>query len=223
MISMSDSTRSRRAITHRGAMSSPSLKTRAARLSPAFALGLALTSCAAERPYVWAEQTKDASDWEPGGRIRTGDRIYVLVRGHEQLSGDFEVRADGSYVQPIVGTIGVAGKTPREAAALIGRRLAGVLERPEVSVAALAPRAPTISVLGQVTEPGRFEISRDEGVLSAIARAKGLTIFADRDAIYVLRKQPGTTRIRFRYGDLTGGQKRSFDFRLRDGDVVVVE
>ena len=182
-----------------------------------------LAGCAAEHPYIWADQAKDASDWEPGGRIRTGDRIYVLVHGHDQLSGEFEVRADGSYVQPVVGTIQVAGNTPKQAAALIRRRLTGVLENPNVSVAAVAPRAPTISVLGQVTEPGRFEISRDEGVLSAIARAKGLTIFADRDAIYVLRKEPKTTRIRFRYGDLTGAQKRSLDFRLRDGDVVVVE
>jgi polysaccharide biosynthesis/export protein len=209
MVSMSDSMHSPRAI--------------AVQTSLTFALALSLASCAAERPYVWAEQARDASDWDSRGRIRTGDRIYVLVRGHAQLSGEFEVRADGSYVQPIVGTISVAGKTPTEAATAISKRLSGVLERPEVSVAALAPRAPTISVLGQVTEPGRFEISRDEGVLSAIARAKGLTIFADRDAIYVLRKEPRTTRIRFRYGDLTAGQKRSFDFRLRDGDVVVVE
>src|SRR5687767_11896135 len=90
------------------------------RLSQAFALALSLASCAAERPYVWAEQAKDASDWDSRGRIRTGDRIYVLVRGHEQLSGEFEVRADGSYVQPLLGTIAVAGKTPKEAAALIG-------------------------------------------------------------------------------------------------------
>ncbi len=194
-----------------------------ARFLTAVACAAVLVGCAAERPYVWAEQARDASGWEPGARISVGDRIYVLVRGQDQLSGEFEVRADGSYVQPVVGTIGVAGKTPKEAALLISRRLNGVLERPEVSVAAISPRAPTISVLGQVTEPGRFEISRDEGVLSALARAKGLTIFADRDAIYVLRKQPHTMRIRFRYGDLTGAQKRSFDFRLRDGDVVVVE
>jgi polysaccharide biosynthesis/export protein len=207
-------------------MISPNGKTRfgrSARFSAAVVSAALLSSCAAERPYVWAEQAKDASDWEPGARINVGDRIYVLVRGHDQLSGEFEVRADGSYVQPIVGTIRIAGKTPKEAAVLVSRRLTGVLERPQVSVATISPRAPSISVIGQVTEPGRFEISRDEGVLSAIARAKGLTIFADRDAIYVLRKQPRTMRIRFRYGDLTGGQKRSFDFRLRDGDVVVVE
>jgi polysaccharide biosynthesis/export protein len=186
-------------------------------------LGAIFLGCASERPYVWVQQAEATSDWEPGSKIRVGDRIYVLVRGHDQLSGEFEVRADGSYVQPIVGTIRVAGKTPKQAALLISRRLKGVLERPEVSVAALAPRPPTISVLGQVTEPGRFEITSDEGVLSALARAKGLTIFADRDGIYVLRKQPRAMRIRFRYGDLTGGEKQSLGFRLRDGDVVVVE
>ncbi len=183
----------------------------------------ALAGCAADQPYVWAQQSKTAADWEPGGPIRTGDRIYVLVRGQDQFSGEFEVRADGSYVQPIVGAIRVAGKTPREASQLIQDRLRGILERPQVEVAALSPRTPTVSVVGQVTEPGRFEITSDENVLSALARAKGLTIWADRDGIYVIRRYPEIVRIRFRYADLTGGQVKSVGFRLRDGDIVVVE
>jgi polysaccharide export outer membrane protein len=182
-----------------------------------------LLACASEKPYVWAQQSRTAVDWEPGGPIRTGDRIYVLVRGQDQLSGEFEIRADGSYVQPIIGAIRVSGKTPRQASQLIKQRLRGIVERPEVEVAALSPRPPTVSVLGQVTEPGRFEITSDEGVLSALARAKGLTIFADRDGIYVLRRYPEIVRIRFRYADLTGGQAECVGFRLRDGDVVVVE
>jgi polysaccharide biosynthesis/export protein len=179
--------------------------------------------CASQRPYVWVQQSRTPADWEPGGPIRTGDRLYVLIRGQDQLSGEFEVRADGSYVQPIVGAIRVAGKTPRQATQLLQRRLRGILERPEIELAVLSPRPPTVSVLGQVTEPGRFEITSDEGVLTALARAKGLTIFADRDGIYVLRRYPEIVRIRFRYADLTGGQQESVAFRLRDGDVVVVE
>lgn len=183
----------------------------------------ALCGCASDQPYVWAQQSKTAADWEPSGPIRTGDRIYVLVRGQDQFSGEFEVRADGSYVQPIVGAIRVAGKTPREASELIKTRLRGILERPQVEVAALSPRTPTVSVVGQVTEPGRFEITSDESVLSALARAKGLTIWADRDGIYVIRRYPEIVRVRFRYADLTGGQAKSVGFRLRDGDIVVVE
>jgi polysaccharide biosynthesis/export protein len=201
-----------------------SASNRQARVAIATLLACAgLVGCAAERPYVWVQQSHVATEWEPGGPIRTGDRIYVLVRGQDQLSGEFEVRTDGSYVQPVLGAIRVVGKTPRQAAQLIKQRLQGIIEKPEVEVAALSPRPPTVSVLGQVTEPGRFEITSDEGVLTALARAKGLTIFADRDGIYVLRRYPEIVRIRFRYADLTGGQAESCAFRLRDGDVVVVE
>jgi polysaccharide export outer membrane protein len=200
-----------------------STTSRPVRVAVALLVTCSVFGCASERPYVWVQQSRTAADWEPGGPIRTGDRIYVRVRGQDQLSGEFEVRADGSYVQPIVGAIRVAAKTPRQASQLIQKRLSGIVERPEVEVAVLSPRPPTVSVLGQVTEPGRFEITSDEGVLSALARAKGLTIFADRDGIYVLRRYPEILRIRFRYADLTGGQQESLAFRLRDGDVVVVE
>ena len=55
------------------------------------------------------------------------------------------------------------------------------------------------------------------------AQGGGLTEFADEDDIYVVRKYPSLTRIRFRYQDLVGGVGKSVTFVLRDGDVVVVE
>jgi hypothetical protein len=65
-------------------------------------------------------------------------------------------------------------------------------------------------------------------VLSAIASAGGLTDFARRDSIFVLRsvnrndgKPP--VRIRFRYGALTHAERPAATFRLRSGDVVFAE
>ena len=79
-----------------------------------------------------------------------------------------------------------------------------------------------MSVVEEVTHPGPFEVDRGEGVLQALGRAGGFTEFASKDGIYVLRDKP-TERVRFRYEDLVGGDERSLKFRLRDGDVVVVE
>jgi N-acetylglucosaminyl-diphospho-decaprenol L-rhamnosyltransferase len=183
---------------------------------------VAMAGCASERPYVWARDVP-AARADFGERIQVGDKIYVLVRGQEQLSGEFEVKADGSYVQPIVGAVRVAEASPRDAALIIAQRLRGVLQTPQVSVAILSPRPPAISVLGEVSEPGHFEVTRNEGVLGALARAGGLTEFADRDGIFVVRTQPKHERIRFRYDDLVGAEPRSVTFKLRDGDVVVVE
>jgi polysaccharide export outer membrane protein len=60
------------------------------------------------------------------------------------------------------------------------------------------------------------------GVLQAIALAGGLTDYAKRDSIFVVRREP-PQRIRFTFQGLTGGDVRATEFRLRAGDVVVVE
>jgi len=64
-------------------------------------------------------------------------------------------------------------------------------------------------------------------VLAAIAAAGGLTDFAHRDYLFVLRGAPGDgkahTRIRFRYEALLQGDRLAIGFVLRGGDVVVAE
>ena len=66
-------------------------------------------------------------------------------------------------------------------------------------------------------------------MLQALAAAGGLTEWAHRDRIFVLRygywadENPAPARIRFRWDALARGAGRSATFQLRAGDVVVVE
>jgi polysaccharide export outer membrane protein len=86
-----------------------------------------------------------------------------------------------------------------------------------------------ISALGEVAHPGAYELEKGAGVLQAIAAAGGLTPFAHDAGVYVLRPgywadgNPAPARIRFRYSDLRQGRAPAAVFRLRVGDVVVVE
>jgi polysaccharide export outer membrane protein len=185
------------------------------------ALSLVVCSCGgAEPPYVWVESLPP----EPA-RVTTiapQDRIFVLVRGQAAMSGEQVVRADGSIVHALIGKVDVAGLTESAAADRLRERLRGILEQPQVSVAIVASSPAKVSVIGEVEHPGRFDVDDGEGVLGALARAGGLTEFADRDGIFVLREVPQPMRIRFRYEGLTGGG-RAARFRLRNGDTVVVE
>lgn len=184
---------------------------------------LMVVGCAQNRPYVWVQSLSSSQLKAEQMPIRRGDKLSVFVRGQEQLSGEFEVSADGTYVQPLVGTIPVEGLRPSEAAVAIRNRLRGVIQNPQVTVSLAQSREPLVSVVGEVRTPGHFAIAPGDGVLSALARAGGMTEFADEDSIYVLRRNPKPMRIRFRYDDLAGGDQVSNEFELRDGDVVVVE
>ena len=81
----------------------------------------------------------------------------------------------------------------------------------------------SISVLGEVTKPGVQTLPPNAGVADALAAAGGLTPFAHRNRIFVVRARPAPIRIHFTYDTLTKGAGRAPLFRLQPGDVVVVE
>ena len=183
-------------------------------------VGLLAVACA-NAPFVWVSELPPEKA-QPT-TIAVGDEISVVVKNQATMSGEFTVQADGRYVQPLVGHIHVAGLTPEQAAKRLAQYLKGLFDKPETSIALATPHALRVSVLGEVQEPGNFEIVPDETMLTVLARAGGLTEFGDRNSIYVVRKRPRNQRIRFRYQDLTGAQPAALAFRFHDGDVVVVE
>ena len=197
----------------------------ARRILPVLAVGLLglipLAGCGTARPFLWVE---DVPPLGPQAyRIAVGDRLSVVVRGQQQLSGEFEVLPTGGYIQPLVGEVVVTGFTLNEAGEAVKQRLSGIVVNPDVVISVRSLRTLQINVLGEVRTPGTFPIPYGEGVLTVLARAGGLTEYADTSAIYVLRQQPELLRVRLRYDDLVGGDPLSLSFKLRDGDTVVVE
>lgn len=195
------------------------------RLSLCLAVGLAAVGCKPKHPYVWANDLPRTQTPVEATPLRPGDQINVQVPRMEELQGTdpFTVNADGSVVLPLVGVVEVEGLTVEQVTQRINQRLKGIIVNPDARVSVVNPRVPVVTVLGEVREPGRFEIQLNEGVLPVLALAGGLTEFADPDDIYVVRKYPKRLRIRFRYDDLVGGVEQSLQFELRDGDVIIVE
>lgn len=185
---------------------------------PLFAL---LSACASSGPFVWVDQMPPLPP-EPY-RIAVGDRLSVVVTGQPQLSGEFEVLPTGGYIQPLVGEIVVNDVALQDAEANLKERLKGIVVNPQVSISVRTLRTLSINVLGEVRTPGSFQVPYGEGVITALARAGGLTEFADPDSIFIIRQAPEIIRIRFRYRDLVGAEPMSLTFKLLEGDVVVVE
>lgn len=200
-----------------------------------FVLGTVLASalaalpmgCATELPYLWVEQVPPQA-LPPAGIIQPRDTIFVQVRDQPAMTGEFVVREDGAYLQPTVGNVVVAGRAPNEAAAELQRRLDNVVVKPQVSVVISRPAPLRVKVVGEVKNPGAYELGRDFSVTAALAAAGWLTDFAAKDRIFVVRSQAGLQqdpqpRIRFKERALVAPEPYSSRFRLSDGDVVVVE
>ena len=79
-----------------------------------------------------------------------------------------------------------------------------------------------VAVVGSVKMPGDYEIKSQATVLELLARAQGLTEFANRDRIVILRQSgSATTRIPFNYRKVAEGNDQD-NFYVRAGDIIVV-
>ncbi len=174
-------------------------------------------------PYVWVDDLPEDAYQPDAYRIQPGDSLHVSIWNQEELTGDVRVRPDGQITLPLIGDVPVAGLSPTDASDIIKRHLDGLVLNPAVAVAVREGHVPRVSVLGEVHTAGQFTLDRQETVLHLIAKAGGLTEFAQPDAIFVVRKGNEQKRIRFSYDELSRGKGRGLEFRLRDGDVIVVE
>jgi protein involved in polysaccharide export with SLBB domain len=188
--------------------------------------GVAATGCATERPFMWAHDVPAAAVApEAQPVVHPRDTLLVVVENQTAMSGEFAVREDGAYLHPTLGNIVVDGKTPAQVAELLQIRLTGVVVNPRVTVS-IARRAPVrVNVVGEVKTPGTYELTRDRSVTAALAAAGWLTVFASSDRIFVVRSGEKDFRVRFKADELTSPDPTGVtaQFRLRDGDVVVVE
>lgn len=159
-----------------------------------------------------------------GYTISSGDLLSVSVFDHPELSTRSRVRSDGRISLPLLGDVTAEGFSPAELARqmekdLLARRL---VPGPRVTVALEEGGALKVSVLGEVMRPGVYQLEPGAGVAEALASAGGLTAFAKKDRIFVLRRG-APMRIRFSFEALTGGSGPAAKFRLARGDVVVAE
>lgn len=192
----------------------------------ALALALGLGACGASGSYVWVgELPKEyTARLTPGDYlIGDGDTVNVRVFNQEALSTRAKVRIDGRLALPVLGDIEVRGKRPTALKAELEGRLKDYVNAPSVTVTVEDYQLIVIAVLGEVTRSGNYPFDPRASVAQVLAQAGGLTDYASRDRIFVVRSAPRPMRVRFTYEEISHGDPKSAGFALRDGDLVVVE
>lgn len=184
---------------------------------------LAMSGCASIGEFQWvSELPRTEKVNEQDFLIRETDMVTVRVYKDDQITTVQRVRPDGKITVPMAGEFVARGKSPAVLGKEIEGKLKSVLVSPVVTVTVEQAAQVTVSVLGQVRNPGAFNMDLGSNVLQALASAGGLNDYASSDRIFVLRRGL-TKRVRFRFSDLTDGDKASINFGLQAGDVVVVE
>ena len=166
---------------------------------------------------------------QDGYRINGGDLLHISVYGEQNLDKDVPVQPDGGVAFPLVGNLNARGMTLKELQGKIAANLRESQYFPnltdnEVRVSMVKATGNSVSVVGQVKAPGTFAYDTQLDVMQALSLAGGLTPFASKSKIKILRRdQAGTqTAILFDYSDVEDGEQLEKNILLRGGDVVVV-
>ena len=158
-------------------------------------------------------------------KLGPGDTIGVLVFQNPDLSLDARVSESGLISYPLVGSLNVGGLTLIEAQMALAQALrgGGYVREPQVSIVLRQIRGNQVSVLGQVSRPGRFALEAfNTRVSDMLAAAGGITAAGD-DILVVTGHRAGQPfRKAIDVPSLFGPQPSSDDIVLAPGDTLYV-
>lgn len=169
-------------------------------------IGLALAACASGPPPIGGARglqvvagdlpPPTAADVAPSGAlVEVGplDTLKIDVFGVPELSNRSAlVDAGGHIAFPLVGDLSVAGKNTGEIAALIEGRLRGrYIREPQVTVQIEQAASHTVTVFGQVQQPGVYPVEGGSTLIKAVASARGLADYANSRDVVVFRTVNG--------------------------------
>lgn len=186
------------------------------------ALALALytnSACAADaNPAI--------NSTNPPYTLQPGDMLIISSFDDESLKRELPVLPDGKIYYPGAGGVVAQGLTPAQledalARALIDGKILREGSRIDVTVEKVVGN--TIYVTGQVQRPGSFTAAANITVMQAISMAGGLTPFASRSSIKIIRKEGGKQIIyKFNYNRVARGEALATNITLHAGDTVIV-
>lgn len=156
-------------------------------------------------------------------RVGDGDVLQVTVYDHPDLTTVVRVDNGGTIQFPLLGTVRIGGQTIRQTTDQLAKALAtGYIVNPQVSVFVQEFRSKKVTVVGQVTTPGLYELTGPTSLLELISKAGGMKPDAG-DRIVVKRKAGnGEQQITIDRLALMERGDTDLDIPLRDGDNVFV-
>lgn len=115
------------------------------------------------------------------------DILDLTVFDLPELDLDLVVDANGDIAIPLVGTVNTTGLTRVEVENAIRTRLRRYVTDPQVALNVKERTSQTVTVDGQVRNPGVFQIRSDMTLMRAVATANGTTNDANLQQVAIFR------------------------------------
>ncbi len=157
-------------------------------------------------------------------RLEAGDTIEVLYRTTPEYNQTVSIQPDGAVALQLVGTVPIRGLTLEDARDRIAREAAKRLNDPDISLALKDFDKPHFTVMGEVTNPGRYELRGSLSAIDGLAMAGGFKTTAKHTQIVLIHRinnTIGETQL-IDYRTLEKPHKGQELIALRPGDLIIV-
>lgn len=131
---------------------------------------------------------------------------------------------EGMINFPVIGQLKVGGMTKTEAEKLITEKITPYLAESQNPVVTVRMSSFSISVLGEVNQPGTFMVEREKiNVLEALSRAGDLTIYGVRNNVTLIREESDGTKSYHTLNLNDANIVNSPYYYLQQNDILYVE
>jgi polysaccharide export outer membrane protein len=157
-------------------------------------------------------------------RIGPGDVLGIEVwKEPDASSASVAVRPDGKISLPMVGEMHAAGLTPNELEKLLAPKYRDLIRVTRLTVMVKEINSQKVYLIGEVKKEGPIRLQAPITVLQALAEAGGVTDYAKRRKIYILRSfANGRQILPFDYDAVVRGDKMEQNIVVSGGDTIVV-
>lgn len=164
-----------------------------------------------------------ANDVSEEYTIGATDVLKISVWGQEELSGEIPVRPDGKITLPLLGDIQAAGLTPMELSDEISKKLEPYIKTgSQVSVTVLEFNSRKVSILGQVSKPGKYSFAVIPSIMEILTEAGGPLPTADLTAVKVIPQEEDKRVMTVNLDAVLKGEDISSLPKLHSGDSIYV-
>ena len=154
--------------------------------------------------------------------VGPGDVLNVMVWKEPTLSGTVTVRPDGFITLPLVNEVQVVGLTTEQLRTTVEQKYREYVTDAYVTVRIEKIASSEIFLIGEVQKPGAYVATGNDTVLQLLTRAGGLTPFASRHKIRIVRRTgEKVTEYTVDYDAIVEGDLKQ-DILLRPGDRIIV-
>ncbi len=154
--------------------------------------------------------------------VGEGDLLEVSVYDHPDLTVTVRVGGEGSIQFPLIGQVKVGGLTVNQVARKIARLLSdGYIVDPQVNVFIKEFQSKKVTIMGEVNNPGLYELRGTTTFLELLSKAGGLTDDAG-DTATLKRMTKGNNVIRIDLKRLIREGDMSQNIMIMDGDSIYV-